>query len=48
MLPKDNNKNYWDIVIQSEFNTPSQPTGIGSSTEAAAQHPYTIRSLMNN
>lgn len=47
-LPKDNNNNYWDIVIQSEFNTPSQPTGIGSSTEAAAQHPYTIRSLMNN
>lgn len=48
MLPKDSNKNYWDIVIQSEFNTPSQSTGIGSSTEAAAQHPFTIRSLMNN
>lgn len=48
MLPEDSNKNYWDRVIQSEFNTPSQPTGIGSSTEAAAQHPYTSRSLMNN
>lgn len=48
MLPEDSNKNYWDIVIQSEFNTPSQPTGIGSSTEAAAQHPFTAMSLMDN
>ena len=47
-LPEDNRMNYWVRVIQSEFNTPSQPTGIGSGTESAAQHPFTAMSFMNN
>lgn len=47
-LPDDNRMNYWSRIIQSEFNTPSQPTGIGSGTEAAAQHPFTAMSFMNN
>lgn len=48
VLPSNDNKNYWDIIDQREFNSPSTPSGIGSSTEAATQHPFTFQSLMNN
>lgn len=47
-LPSNDNTNYWSIINQREFNSTSTPSGIGSATEAATQHPFTIQSLMNN
>lgn len=47
-LPSNDNTNYWTIINQREFNSTSTPSGIGSSTEAATQHPFTIQSLMND
>lgn len=47
-LPDNNDTDYWSIINQLEFNSTSTPSGIGSSTEATTQYPFTIQSLTNN
>lgn len=46
-LPSDDTLSYWDDVNQLHYNSTSAPSGIGSATEAAGNHPYSISSVLD-
>lgn len=47
-LPEDGELTYWNPVNELHLNSTSTPSGIGNATQAVANHPYSIQSIINN